>query len=509
MIILLQAAHVGHGHKENTSIPFIFKAKSCKEIVWGLSKAGKSGSMIRQGYGDKPGMSPVCFFVCACPWPIWKRILDKRGYKMSIKQVAVVGLGYVGLPLAIAFGKKINTIGFDISDTKIKNYRNGIDTMGEVDEADFKAAGHISFTSDPAELKKADMVIVAVPTPISTSHLPDLKHITASSRTVGENLSPNTVVIYESTVYPGVTEDVCVPVLEEASGLRCGKDFKVGYSPERINPGDREHTLEKIIKVVAGQDRETLDKVAQLYEMVVKAGVHRAESIKVAEAAKVIENTQRDLNIALMNELAIIFNRLDIDTTAVLEAAGTKWNFLKFRPGLVGGHCIGVDPYYLTYCAQQTGYRPEVILAGRRINDSMGAYIAQRTVKELIHAGVRVQGARVVIMGLTFKEDCPDIRNTKVLDIIRELNDYGIKPLVHDPVADPAEAMDAYGIALLRELPASTDCAILAVAHGEYRQRGASAIREILVPDKGIVIDVKGIFKRKDFPEDTVRYWRL
>ncbi len=420
-----------------------------------------------------------------------------------------MGLGYVGLPLAIAFGKKTDTIGFDISDAKIANYKQGIDLMGEVDEQDFRSATHITFTSNPADLKEADMLIVAVPTPINATHLPDLKHIVASSKTVGENLSPGSTVVYESTVYPGVTEDVCVPVLEEASGLKCGVDFKVGYSPERINPGDREHTLEKIVKVVAGQDQETLDRVAELYEMVVEAGVHRAESIKVAEAAKVIENTQRDLNIALMNELAIIFNRLDIDTQAVLEAAGTKWNFLPFRPGLVGGHCIGVDPYYLTYCAQQTGYRPEVILAGRRINDSMGAYIAQRTVKELIHAGVRVQGARVVIMGLTFKENCPDIRNTKVIDIVAELNDYGIKPLVHDPVADPAEAEEVYGIKLLRDLPASTDCAIAAVAHEEYRDMGAGAVRDMLVPDKGIVIDVKGMFSRKDFPEESVRYWRL
>ena len=428
---------------------------------------------------------------------------------MSFKKIAVVGLGYVGLPLAIAFGKKTDTIGFDISDAKIENYRKGIDLMGEVDEQDFRQARHITFTSDPSDIKQAEMIIVAVPTPINASHLPDLGHIIASSRTVGENLSPGSTVIYESTVYPGVTEDVCVPVLEEASGLKCGRDFKVGYSPERINPGDREHTLEKIVKVVAGQDEETLERIAELYELVVEAGVYRAESIRVAEAAKVIENTQRDLNIALMNELAIIFNRLGIDTTAVLEAAGTKWNFLPFRPGLVGGHCIGVDPYYLTYCAQQTGYRPEVILAGRRINDSMGAYVAQRSVKELIHAGVRVQGARVVIMGLTFKENCPDIRNTKVVDIIDELNDYGIKPLVHDPVADPEEAMQVYGIKLLKELPASTDCAIVAVAHDEYRRAGASAVKDILVPDGGIVVDVKGLFRREDFLDDSVRYWRL
>ncbi len=428
---------------------------------------------------------------------------------MPFKKIAVVGLGYVGLPLAIAFGRKTDTIGFDISDEKIENYRRGIDRAGQVDEQGFRQARYIRFTSDPSELEQADMIIVAVPTPINSSRLPDLGHIIAASRTVGENLGPGSTVIFESTVYPGVTEDVCVPVLEEASGLKCGRDFKVGYSPERINPGDREHTLEKIVKVVAGQDEETLERVAELYELVVEAGVYRAESIRVAEAAKVIENTQRDLNVALMNELAIIFNRLGIDTSAVLEAAGTKWNFLPFRPGLVGGHCLGVDPYYLTYCARQTGYRPEVILAGRRINDSMGTYVAQRSVKELIHAGVRVQGARVVIMGLAFKENCPDIRNTRVVDIIDELNDYGIKPLVHDPVADPREAMRVYGIKLLKELPASADCAIVAVAHDEYRNAGASAVRDMLVPDRGIVMDVKGLFRREDFRDASVRYWRL
>ncbi len=428
---------------------------------------------------------------------------------MAASSVAVVGLGYVGLPLAVAFGEKIQCIGFDIAEEKIDNFRRHFDPTGEVTEKEFEKAVNLSFTTDPDELKKAEMVIVAVPTPINKSHLPDLGHIESATRLVGKSLTPGTTVVYESTVYPGVTEDVCVPILEKTSGLRCGKDFKIGYSPERINPGDREHTLRKIVKVVAGQDPDTLELIASTYEIVVEAGVYRAQSIKVAEAAKVIENTQRDLNIALMNELAIIFNRLGIDTKAVLDAACTKWNFLPFRPGLVGGHCIGVDPYYLTYCAQQTGYRPEVILAGRRINDFMGAYVAQRTVKELIHASVRVQGARVLIMGLTFKENCPDIRNTKVIDIIQELREYGIEPLVHDPIADPSEAEMVYNIKLLKEPPSNSDAVILAVAHDDYIENGADMIKNILTPDKGVVIDVKSMFSRKDFPERNIRYWRL
>ena len=428
---------------------------------------------------------------------------------MAVNSVAVVGLGYVGLPLAVAFGEKIPCIGFDISEQKIENFRNHHDPTGEVTAEEFQKAGQLSFTTDPSDLKKADMIIVAVPTPINKSHLPDLKHIESATRLVGKALTPGTIVVYESTVYPGVTEDVCVPILEKTSGLECGKGFKIGYSPERINPGDREHTLKKIVKVVAGQDEETLDRIASAYEMVVDAGVYRAKNIKVAEAAKVIENTQRDLNIALMNELAIIFNRLGVDTKAVLDAACTKWNFLPFRPGLVGGHCIGVDPYYLTYCAQQTGYRPEVILAGRRINDFMGAYIAQRTVKELIHAGIRVQGARVLILGLTFKENCPDIRNTKVLDIIKELREYGIEPLVHDPIAEPGEAEEVYKIKLLKELPSNSDAVILAVAHDDYIKRGPDIIKEVLTPDKGVVVDVKSIFSKAQFPEKNIRYWRL
>ncbi len=428
---------------------------------------------------------------------------------MSVSSVAVVGLGYVGLPLAVAFGEKMPCVGFDISGEKIENFKKGIDPTGEVTPEEFSRAKHVNFTTDPQELGRANMIIVAVPTPINNSHLPDLKHVESASEIVGHSLAPGTIVVYESTVYPGVTEDVCVPILEHASGLKCGRDFRIGYSPERINPGDREHTLKKIVKVVAAQDELTLEEIASTYEKVVDAGTYRVKNIKVAEAAKVIENTQRDLNIALMNELAIIFNRLGIDTKAVLEAAGTKWNFLPFRPGLVGGHCIGVDPYYLTYCAQQTGYRPEVILAGRRINDSMGAYIAQRTVKEMIHAGIRVQGARVLILGLTFKENCPDIRNTRVIDIIHELREYGIDPLVHDPVAEPAEAQSVYGIKLLSEVPSNSDAVVLAVAHDDYIEKGPEIVKNMLTPDKGVIIDVKSMFAREDFPEQNIRYWRL
>jgi len=428
---------------------------------------------------------------------------------MAVNSVAVVGLGYVGLPLAIAFGKKIKTIGFDISEDKIISYRKGLDPTAEVERADFEQAVLLSLTNDPAAIKETDLVVVAVPTPITANKQPDLKYLVSASEIVGKNLKHGAIVVYESTVYPGVTEDTCGPILERVSGLKYGEEFKVGYSPERINPGDREHSLTNIVKVVAAQDRDTLEEVASTYELIVEAGVYRAESIRVAEAAKVIENTQRDLNIALMNELAIIFNRLNIDTQSVLEAACTKWNFLSFTPGLVGGHCIGVDPYYLTYCAQQTGYHPEVILAGRRINDSMGSYVAERTVKELIHARVRVEGARVVILGLTFKENCPDIRNTRVIDIVHEFREYGIEPMIHDPMANPKEAETMYGIRLLRDLPANVDAVVLAVAHKTYAEAGVSAIKDMLTPDRGVVIDVKDFYHPDDFKEKTIRYWRL
>lgn len=426
-----------------------------------------------------------------------------------VKKVAIVGLGYVGLPLAIEFGKKIDTLGFDVNPKKIEAYKKGIDPTSEVEKEEFLAAKFLRFTDDPQALKDYPFIIVAVPTPINQHKLPDLSYLIRASETIGQNLSPGSIVVYESTVYPGVTEEVCVPVLEQASGLECGRDFKVGYSPERINPGDKEHTLPKIVKVVAGQDEETLEMVAQAYELVVEAGVYRAPSIKVAEAAKVIENTQRDLNIALMNELAIIFNLMGIDTLEVLKCAGTKWNFLPFRPGLVGGHCIGVDPYYLTYKAQELGYHPQVILAGRRINDHMGVYVAQKTIKELIKAGIRVDGARVGILGLTFKENCRDIRNTRVIDIIQELREYGIEPEVHDPLALADEAREIYGVELYSEPPRGLDAVILAVAHEEYKKLGPQGILKTLRPGRGVIVDVKGLFSPEDFSQTPYRYWRL
>ena len=362
--------------------------------------------------------------------------------------VAVVGLGYVGLPLAVEFGKKMKTIGFDLSQAKIESYRRFVDPTGEVSTEDLRAARQLTVTADPAALEEADFIIVAVPTPVDEAHQPDLAPLMGASETVGRHMKRGAIVVYESTVYPGATEEACIPVLEKYSGMRWKQDFHVGYSPERINPGDREHTLTKILKVVSGDDAETLDKVAALYESIVTAGVYRASSIKVAEAAKVIENTQRDLNIALMNELAILFDRIGIDTLEVLQAAGTKWNFLPFRPGLVGGHCIGVDPYYLTHKADKVGYHPQVILAGRRINDGMGKFIAEQTVKHMIRNGSPVKGAQVNVLGLTFKENCPDIRNTRVIDVIHELQSYGIDVHVHDPVSDAAEARHEYGIEL-------------------------------------------------------------
>jgi len=428
---------------------------------------------------------------------------------MSIdRKISIIGLGYVGLPVAVAFGKKGKTIGFDINPLRIKELMAGNDRTGEVGAEELKATD-ILFTSSIEDLKKADFHIVAVPTPIDEANQPDLTLLFKASETVGKALKRGDIVVYESTVYPGVTEEECVPVLEKSSGLKCGADFKVGYSPERINPGDKDHTFTRIIKVVAGQDAETLDCVARVYESVVTAGVHRAPGIKVAEAAKVIENTQRDLNIALMNELAIIFDRLGIDTGEVLEAAGSKWNFLKFKPGLVGGHCIGVDPYYLTHKAEKIGYIPQVILAGRRINDGMGKFIAQRTVKEMIRAGHHILGSTVTILGLTFKEDCPDLRNSKVFDIINELHEYGINVQLHDSHADPREAELEYGQSLLSidELrPAAA--LILAVAHQQYRGwSDADLLR--LMGENPVVIDVKGIYSPDKLSRAGVRIWRL
>ncbi|BCS52421.1 nucleotide sugar dehydrogenase [Geobacter sp. SVR] len=424
------------------------------------------------------------------------------------RTVSVIGLGYVGLPVAVAFGKVRQTIGFDISASRIAELRDGIDRTGEVSAEDLRDAD-ILFSALIEDLRKADFHIVAVPTPIDDAHQPDLMPLLRASETVGQALKVGDIVVYESTVYPGVTEEVCAPVLERVSGLRCGVDFSVAYSPERINPGDKEHTFTKIKKVVAGQDTRTLDVVAQVYGSVVTAGVHRAADIKVAEAAKVIENTQRDLNIALMNELAIIFDHMGIDTNDVLEAAGTKWNFLRFTPGLVGGHCIGVDPYYLTHKAEKIGYIPQVILAGRRINDGMGHFIAQRTVKEMIHAGHNVRGSTVTVLGLTFKENCPDLRNSKVVDIIAELRDYGVTVQVHDPLANQEEALHEYGLSLtpFRHLMPA-DALILAVAHQQYRELGVEDLKNLL-KSAPVLVDVKGIYDRRAVEDGGIRLWRL
>ena len=426
-------------------------------------------------------------------------------------KIAVIGLGYVGLPLAAAFGHKADVIGFDIDERKMAQLREGHDTTGELTAAQL-AATRLDYTTDPARLKEAQFLIVTVPTPIDGNNKPDLRPIESASRMIGANLTRGSIVVYESTVYPGVTEEIAVPILEEVSDLKCGVDFKVGYSPERINPGDKVHTIDKIIKVVSGQDAETLETVAQVYELVVTAGVHRAASIKVAEAAKVIENTQRDLNIALMNELALIFGRMGIPTRDVLAAAGTKWNFLPFTPGLVGGHCIGVDPYYLTYKAEQIGYHPQVILAGRRINDGMGKHVAEQTVKKLIVADKAVKGARVLILGLTFKENCPDIRNTKVVGIISELREYGVEVLVHDPMADSADARREYGFDLI-DLGglASVDAVIWAVAHSAFDTITPQVLKELCDNGNGcgVVMDVKGVLTRDEVEKVGLGYWSL
>jgi UDP-N-acetyl-D-galactosamine dehydrogenase len=413
----------------------------------------------------------------------------------------------VGLPVAVAFGMKGRTIGFDVNTERISELRNNHDRTGEV-AADELAAADLLFTDSLDQLRHADFHIVAVPTPVDDAKRPDLTLLLKASESVGRALKKGDIVVYESTVYPGATEEECVPVLERVSGLTFGADFTVGYSPERINPGDKEHTFTRIKKVVSGSDAATLEIVAQVYESVVTAGVHKAASIKVAEAAKVIENTQRDLNIALMNELALIFDRLGIDTLDVLEAAGTKWNFLPFRPGLVGGHCIGVDPYYLTHKAEKIGYIPQVILAGRRINDGVGTFIAQRTIREMIHAGHNILGSTVTVLGLTFKEDCPDIRNSKVIDIIRELQDYGINVQANDPLADPGEVAHEYGLGMVpfQELkPASA--VVLAVAHRQFREMALEAYKGLM--NGNVLIDVKGIFTESEAQQQGLRFWRL
>ncbi|MBP3413134.1 MAG: nucleotide sugar dehydrogenase [Oscillospiraceae bacterium] len=426
------------------------------------------------------------------------------------EKLALVGLGYVGMPIAVAFSKKVDVIGFDLNQAKIDLYRNGIDPTNEVGNEAI-AACSVDFTADEARLKEAKFFIVAVPTPVNDDHTPDLSPVEGASRFVGRNMPKGSIVVFESTVYPGVTEDICVPILEKESGMKCGVDFKVGYSPERINPGDKVHRLETITKIVSGMDAETLDEVAKVYELVVEAGVHRAESIKVAEAAKVIENSQRDINIAFMNELSIIFNKMDIDTKAVLEAAGTKWNFLKFQPGLVGGHCIGVDPYYLTYKAEQLGYHSQIILAGRRINDDMGKYCAENLVKKLIQADVPVKNARVAILGFTFKENCPDTRNTKIIDIYRELQEYGITAQIADPAADAQEAQRLYGIEFVDiDSLHDMDAVVLAVAHEEFRSLSPETIGALYRPDSTrVLLDLKGLLCKEDYLKAGYLYWRL
>lgn len=428
------------------------------------------------------------------------------------EKISLVGLGYVGMPIAVAFAKKADVIGFDISKEKIELYKSGIDPTKEVGDEAIKETT-VEFTADESKLKEAKFHIVAVPTPVNADHTPDLRPVESASRTVGRNLTKGSIVVFESTVYPGVTDEICIPILEKESGMKCGVDFKVGYSPERINPGDKVHRLETIVKVVAGMDEESLDIIAKVYELVVDAGVHRAESIKVAEAAKVIENSQRDINIAFMNELSIIFNKMGIDTKAVLKAAGTKWNFLNFHPGLVGGHCIGVDPYYLTYRAEQLGYHSQIILSGRRINDDMGRYVVENLIKNLIKADVPVKEAKVGILGFTFKENCPDTRNTRVIDIVNELKEYGITPMIADPEADAEEAKHEYGLTFdsLEDLK-DMDAVVIAVGHDQFLNLSQEDLNRMFKKgsnDNKVLLDIKGVLDRKEYEEAGYKYWRL
>ena len=435
---------------------------------------------------------------------LYQKIVNKE------EKISLVGLGYVGMPIAVSFSKKVDVIGFDVNKAKIDLYKSGIDPTKEVGDEAIKNCA-VDFTSDPERLREAKFHIVAVPTPVNADHTPDLSPVEGASHILGKYLTKGSIVVYESTVYPGVTEDVCVPILEAESGLKCGVDFKIGYSPERINPGDKVHRLETIVKIVSGMDEETLDEVAKVYELVVDAGVHRAESIKVAEAAKVIENSQRDINIAFMNELSIIFNKMNIDTKAVLEAAGTKWNFLKFFPGLVGGHCIGVDPYYLTYKAEQMGYHSQIILSGRRINDDMGKYVVESLVKKLIQADIPVKSAKVAILGFTFKENCPDTRNTRIIDIVNELKEYSITPVIADPVADKDEAKHEYGMEFAdMETIKDMDAIILAVSHEEFSSLTIEDMDKFYSgKNKKVLLDIKGLLNRKEFENAGYIYWRL
>lgn len=434
-------------------------------------------------------------------------LYEKIKYKKE--KLSIVGLGYVGLPLAISFAKKVEVVGFDIDMAKVEAYKRGMDVTNEVGNKNLQeTTAFLTFNEE--ELQKAKFHIIAVPTPINSDKTPNLDAVIGASKIVGRNLVKGSIVVYESTVYPGVTEDICKPILEKESGLRCGFDFKIGYSPERINPGDKIHRLEKIKKVVSGMDEETLDIIAKVYGLIIKTGVYRAESIKVAEAAKVIENAQRDINIAIMNELSIIFNRLDIDTQAVLRAASTKWNFLKFTPGLVGGHCIGVDPYYLTYKAEQIGYHSQIILAGRKINDDMGKYVAENTLKQLIKADRQIKGCKVLVMGITFKENCPDIRNSKVIDIINELKEYGIEIKVVDPLAEESEVQKEYGIKLSKlKNVTDVDAVIFAVPHEKFKNITLKDLKKIYKDNKLVLIDIKGIFNRKEAEDLNYLYWRL
>jgi UDP-N-acetyl-D-glucosamine/UDP-N-acetyl-D-galactosamine dehydrogenase len=429
------------------------------------------------------------------------------GEHMTI--IAVIGLGYVGLPLAVEFGKKFRTLGFDLSEEKVAAYRRGVDPTGELSPEQLRAATQLDVSTDPSVIGEADFIVVAVPTPVNEAHQPDFTPLVKSSESVGRHLKRGATVVFESTVYPGATEEVCIPIIEKFSGMTWKKDFFVGYSPERINPGDKERTVTKITKVVSGDTPATLDKVAEVYGAVITAGVFRASSIKVAEAAKVIENTQRDLNIALMNELSVIFRRIGIDTLEVLQAAGTKWNFLPFRPGLVGGHCIGVDPYYLTHKAEMLGYTPQVILAGRRINDGMGKYVAEQTIKQMISNDLPVKGANVIVLGMTFKENCPDLRNSKVIDVVHELQSFGVNVVIHDPIANSAECEHEYGVSLTAwdDLPRAS-AIVAAVSHSQYAAMGIRKLAERLVPG-GVFADVKSAHDPAAVEAAGLCLWRL
>lgn len=434
---------------------------------------------------------------------LYEKIVRKQ------ENISLIGLGYVGMPLAVAFAKKVNVIGYDLNADKIALYKSGVDPTNEVGDEAIRNTT-MEFTSDETALRRAKFHIVAVPTPVHDDHTPALIPVESACQILGRNLEKGSIVVFESTVYPGVTEDICVPILEKESGLTCGVDFKVGYSPERINPGDKVHRLETIVKIVSGMDDESLDTIAKVYELVVEAGVHRAPTIKVAEAAKVIENSQRDINIAFMNELSMIFNEMGIDTKSVLEAAGTKWNFLKFTPGLVGGHCIGVDPYYLTYKAEKIGYHSQVIAAGRRVNDGMGRFVAQNCMKQLTKSGRCVKDAKVAILGFTFKENCPDTRNSKVFDIVTELREYGVEPIVFDPVADAAEAKRLYGLTFADvDSLHGLDAVILAVAHDVFSHITMAEMDQLFGDGVKVLLDIKGLLNRSEYEQAEYCYWRL